>query len=333
VSTPDPFLGRELLGGQFKIVGKLGAGGIGAVYSALQPEMNRTVAVKILHPRFSKRGDLASRLRREARAMSQLTHPSIAKVFLHGELEDGSLYVVMERLYGRDLREALNADGPFPVERALLIVIAICGALGEAHAAGIVHRDLKPENIFLCQSGGLRDFPKVLDFGLAKVTEKQMRPGSIKLTGRDEVFGTPRFMSPEQAQARPLTPASDVYALALILYEMLTGKSPFDARDSLEYALLHVKAQPIPLGQRVPGKTFPVELERAVMKALAKSPEERHASTADLAMDLTRVLEAEAAPPPAPAVAPAARRFPTAVLLAFVVGALLAVAVTVLALR
>ena len=330
MSTPDPFLGRELLGGQFKIESKLGSGGIGTVYSAIQPEMNRSVAVKILHPKFSRREDLASRLRREARAMSQLTHPSIAKVFLHGELEDGSLYVVMERLYGRDLREALNSDGPFPLERALLIVIAICGALGEAHAAGIVHRDLKPENIFLCQSGGLRDFPKVLDFGLAKVTQKQMRPGSIKLTGADEVFGTPRFMSPEQAQAKPLTPASDVYSLALILYEMLTGKSPFNARDSLEYTLLHVKTPPAPLNGRTADRSFPPELERVIMKALAKSPDERYTSTADFAEELTRVLET---PAPVSQPTPAKRPFPAAVLLAFVIGALVAVLATVLALR
>src|SRR5215831_14619687 len=277
----DPFVGRELLNGQFRILERIGAGGMGVVYTALQPEMNRKVAVKVLNPKLSARKDLASRLRREARAMSQMSHPSIAKVFLHGELEDGSLYVVMELLEGRNLKDAIRAEGPLPVDRALPVLLAVCGALSEAHAAGIIHRDLKPDNIFLCRSGALVDFPKVLDFGLAKVTENQMRPGSVVLTGDHEVFGTPRYMSPEQAQGRPLTAASDIYSLALVLYETLTGQSPFDARDSFEYTLLHVRVAPIPLSMRVPGRVFPPELEAIVMKALSKSPEDRYPTTAD----------------------------------------------------
>jgi serine/threonine-protein kinase len=291
VVAPDPFIGRELMSGQFRILERIGSGGMGVVYTALQPEMNRRVAVKVLNPKLSSRKDLASRLRREARAMSQMSHPSIAKVFFHGELEDGSLYVVMELLEGRNLKEALRAEGPFAPERVLPMLLAVCGALAEAHAAGIIHRDLKPDNIFLCRSGTLADFPKVLDFGLAKVTENQMRPGSIVLTGAHEVFGTPRYMSPEQAQAKPLTPASDIYSLALILYEALCGQSPFDARDSLEYTLLHVKAPPVPLNQRVPGRVFPAALEQVIMKALAKAPEERFATAADFGAALHAILE------------------------------------------
>jgi serine/threonine-protein kinase len=287
----DTLIGRELMNGQFRILERLGSGGMGVVYTALQPEMNRKVAVKVLHPKLSARKDLASRLRREARAMSQMSHPSIAKVFLHGELDDGGLYVVMELLEGRNLKEAIRADGPFTPERALPILLAVCGALAEAHAAGIIHRDLKPDNIFLCQSGTLVDFPKVLDFGLAKVTENQMRPGSLVLTGDHEVFGTPRYMSPEQAQGKPLTPVSDIYSLGLILYETLTGQSPFDARDALEYTLLQVKAPPVPLSLRVPGRVFPAELERVVMKTLAKSPAGRFGSATELAAALHGVLE------------------------------------------
>jgi len=290
-AAADPFIGRELLSGQFRILERLGAGGMGVVYTAIQPEMNRRVAVKVLNPKLSARKDLASRLRREARAMSQMSHPSIAKVFLHGELEDGSLYVVMELLEGRNLKDAIRSEGPFAAPRALPILLAVCGALSEAHAAGIIHRDLKPDNIFLCRSGALVDFPKVLDFGLAKVTENQMRPGSVVLTGDHEVFGTPRYMSPEQAQGKPLTPASDIYSLALVLYETLTGQSPFDARDSLEYTLLHVKAPPTRLNVRVPGMVFPPELEAIVMKALAKQPEDRYASSAEFAAALHKVLE------------------------------------------
>jgi serine/threonine-protein kinase len=177
------------------------------------------------------------------------------------------------------------------VERALPILIQASGALDEAHKAGIIHRDLKPENIFLVQSGGLRDYPKVLDFGLAKVGERQMRPGSIILTQEGMVFGTPEFMSPEQAQGKPLTPGSDVYSLAVILYEVLTGKLPFDAKNAMDYIQLHVTGKPVPLNQRVPGKTFPALLEQVIHRALAKRPEERFASAADFATAMGMVLQ------------------------------------------
>src|SRR5271170_8272582 len=164
----DPFIGRDILNGQFQILQKIGSGGMGAVYKALQPEMNRMVGVKILHPKLANRKDLVSRFRREARAMSHLAHPNTTKVFLYGELDDGSLYIVMEFLDGKNLNQTVRAEGPMPVARALPILIQVCGALDEAHKAGIIHRDMKPENIFVCQAQGLRDYPKVLDFGLAK---------------------------------------------------------------------------------------------------------------------------------------------------------------------
>src|SRR6516225_8124267 len=262
----DPFIGREILGGQFRVLEKIGTGGMGSVYKAEQPAMNRMVAIKILHPKLANRKDLVSRFRREARAMMQLTHPNTAKVFLYGELEEGSLYIIMEFLEGKNLNQTVRTEGPFPMERALPVLIQACGALDEAHKAGIIHRDLKPENIFLVQSGGLKDFAKVLDFGLAKVGERQMRPGSVILTQEGMVFGTPEFMSPEQAQGKPLTPASDIYSLATILYEVLTGKLPFDARTPIEFLQLHVSARPIPLNDRVAGKTFPVGLGEVMAK-------------------------------------------------------------------
>jgi eukaryotic-like serine/threonine-protein kinase len=150
---------------------------------------------------------------------------------------------------------------------------------------------LKPENIFLVQSGELRDFPKVLDFGLAKVGERQMRPGSVILTQEGMVFGTPEFMSPEQAQGKALTPASDIYSLAVILYEVLTGKLPFDAKSAMDYIQLHVTGKPILLNQRAPGKTFQPLLEKVIDRALAKRPEDRFASAADFASAMQLVLQ------------------------------------------
>ncbi|MFO0586744.1 MAG: protein kinase [Polyangiaceae bacterium] len=283
MAAQDPNIGRDLLDGQFRILQKIGSGGMGAVYKALQPAMNRMVAVKILHPKLANRKDLVSRFRREARAMSHLSHPNTVKVYLYGELDDGSLYIVMEYLEGRNLNQVVRKEGPLPVERAIPVLIQVCGALQEAHLMGIVHRDLKPENIFLSTNGGLKDFPKVLDFGLAKVTEREMRPGSIMLTQEGMVFGTPEFMSPEQAQGHTLDARSDIYSLAVILFEVLTGKLPFDARTPMEYIQLHVTKPPISLDDRIPGKAFPPGLAQVIAKALEKKPESRYPSAADFA--------------------------------------------------
>ncbi len=279
----DPNIGRDILGGQFQILQKIGSGGMGSVYKAAQPAMNRMVAVKILHPKLANRKDLVSRFRREARAMSHLTHPNTVKVLLYGELEDGSLYIVMEYLDGKNLNQSVRKDGPMGADRAVPIMIQVCGALQEAHAQGIVHRDLKPENIFLSTNGGLRDFPKVLDFGLAKVTERELRPGSVMLTQEGMVFGTPEFMSPEQAQGKTLDARSDIYSLAVILYEMLTGKLPFEARTPMEYIQHHITKLPLHLDTRVPGKTFPEGLGDVLAKALEKRPEDRYPSAAHFA--------------------------------------------------
>jgi len=207
-------------------------------------------------------------------------------VFTYGELDDGSLYIVMEFLEGRNLNRTVKKEGPLPVERAVPILIQVCGALQEAHSMGIIHRDLKPENIFLCKQMGIEEYPKVLDFGLAKVTEQQMRPGSVNLTQEGMVFGTPEFMSPEQAQGQTLEATSDIYSLAVILYEALTGKLPFDARSPMEFIQKHVVEKPIPLGERVPGLKFPKGLDEVISRALAKDPKDRYQSAIEFAAAL-----------------------------------------------
>ncbi|MGC4094287.1 MAG: serine/threonine-protein kinase [Polyangiaceae bacterium] len=277
----DPFVGRTILDGQYEVLEKIGTGGMGSVYKASQPGEQRMVALKILHPKLAGRKDLTSRFRREARAMMQLSHRNTVKVHSYGELEeDGSLYIVMELLEGKNLNQVVRREGPLPPERAIPILVQVCGALQEAHDLGIVHRDLKPENIFLSRTDGQGDFPKVLDFGLAKVTERQMQPGSIILTQEGMVFGTPEFMSPEQAQGRTLDARSDIYSLAVILYELLTGKLPFSARTPMEYIQKHVTDAVIPFAERAPERTYPRGLEEVIVKALAKRPEDRF-QTAD----------------------------------------------------
>ncbi len=279
----DPLIGKKVDNGEYIITERIGSGGMGSVYKAEQPSMNRLVAIKVLHSRFATRDDLVARFRREARAMSQLAHPNTARVYKYGELDDGAVYFVMDYLEGRNLAHEVRENGPMEPQRALNVMVQVCGALEEAHRAGIVHRDLKPENVFLTNQGGTTDFPKVLDFGLAKMSEKQMGRGSMMFTQQGMVFGTPEFMSPEQAQGETIDRRSDIYSLALILYELLTGKLPFDAKSPIDIMKAHVKDKPIPLSERVPGKTFAPELDATIARALAKKPDDRYDTAVDFA--------------------------------------------------
>jgi serine/threonine protein kinase len=294
VPQADPYVGREIYSQQFRILERVGSGGMGAVYKALQIPMDRFVAVKILHSKFNNRKDLVSRFSREARAMSHLNHPNTAKVYLYGELEDHSCFIVMEYLDGKNLGQIIRREGPLDPHRAVGILLQACAALQEAHEKGIVHRDLKPENIFLSTQSGLKDFVKVLDFGLAKVTEREMRPGSMILTQEGMVFGTPEFMSPEQAQGKILDARSDIYSLAVILYEMLTGKLPFDAKSPMDYVMLHVQSTPIPIATRAPGRSFPPGLQAVIDKAMSKRPDGRYQSASEFAAALRGALSPQA---------------------------------------
>ncbi len=300
-AVADPYIGRDIAN-QFKILEKIGSGGMGSVYKAEQPDMRRFVAIKILHPRYLSRPDLVSRFRREARAMSHLSHPNTARVFLYGQLDDGACYFVMEYLAGKNLAQTVRAEGPMDVTRAVNIMVQVCGALEEAHKQGIVHRDLKPENVFLTTQGGIADYPKVLDFGLAKVTEREMRPGSLILTQEGMVFGTPEFMSPEQARGEKLDGRSDIYSLGIIMYELLTGKLPFDANQPMEFIQKHIKEPPISLAKRAPNRDWPQGLWEVLEKSLAKKPDQRFATANEFAGGLKNVLSPSQ--PPAGSLAP-----------------------------
>jgi serine/threonine-protein kinase len=300
----DPYIGQEIIG-QFRIVQRIGKGGMGAVYKAEQPAMERFVAVKILHRKLNDRHDLVTRFRREARAMSRLTHPNTVRVFLYGQLDNGALYIVMEHLEGQNLHQVTTRQGPLELSRAAFVLGQACGALEEAHQAGIIHRDLKPENILLTQQGGMPDFAKVLDFGLAKVHDSDMH-ATNPLTQEGMVFGTPEFMSPEQARGKTLDGRSDLYSLGTIFYELITGKLPFEARNSSDFLRHHVKSPPIPVSQRVAGLDFPPELDRFFSRALAKERSERFPS----AMEMGQALQAFTGgrKEPVPLVAPTTSR-------------------------
>jgi len=289
---PEDLIGKELLG-QFRIIERIGRGGMGEVYKAEQPAMDRLVAIKILHSKLASRPDLVSRFRREARAMSRLSHPNTARVFLYGHLEESQqLYIVMEYLDGVDLARYVRRHGPMELHRALKVMIQVMGALEEAHSVAIVHRDLKPENILLAKQGGIPDFPKVLDFGLAKVHETKPRPGSMILTQEGMVFGTPEFMSPEQAQGEILDSRSDIYSASLIFYELVTGKLPFPRGKPMEYISHHIYTKPTPITERVPELELPPALDPIVNQALEKDRETRYQSAREFAEALKTVIPA-----------------------------------------
>jgi serine/threonine-protein kinase len=286
---PDPHLGREILG-RFRLTEMLARGGMAAIYAADDSAEGGRVAIKILGRAFSQRRDIVSRFRREARAMASLTSPHVARVQMYGQLEEGSLYIVMELVLGPDLARLVREEGPLDPPRAIELVVQACHALDEAHRREILHRDLKPENLLVARRDG-RDHVKLIDFGLARVPDREKkRDSEPRLTDEGSIFGTPQFMSPEQCAGLPLGTPSDLYSLGLILYEALTRRSPYDAQTPAEYVLAHVDAPPIPLQVRCPALRFPAGLQSVMDRVLAKDPAARHPTAAALAADLRRVF-------------------------------------------
>jgi eukaryotic-like serine/threonine-protein kinase len=254
---------------------------MGSVWLAHDQSLDSRCAVKLVDPEKAANEEVRMRFEREARAAAQIRGANVVDIFDHG-VWNGTPFIVMEYLEGEDLGARLERMGQLDCEQTYQIISQVARALVRAHAAGIVHRDLKPENIFLARQGG-QEFPKVLDFGLAKVTERQMQPGSLILTQEGMVFGTPEFMSPEQAQGKTLDARSDIYSLAVILYEVLTGKLPFSAKSPMEYIQKHVTEPIIALSERVADKRFPPELDAVLARALAKKPEQRFQTAAEFA--------------------------------------------------
>lgn len=309
-ATADPWIGK-LVQGRFRVLEKLGAGGMGVVYKAEQVAMRRPVALKMLHPNLVQDAEVVTRFENEAAACSKLTHPNTITVHDFGQAEDGSLFIAMEFIAGSSLEQVLRESGALPWARAVKIAQQICASLAEAHAHGIVHRDLKPGNIMLFERAGSADNVKVLDFGIAKICEGV---GGVDqrqaLTRTGMVFGTPQYMSPEQIKGEKVGPRSDLYAVGVILYEMLTGELPFSAETPMGMLTKHLLEMPRPMRQALPGLDIPAPLERAVLTAMAKNGDERQPSMEVLARDLDACLSQpstlEAAPAKHPAEATAA---------------------------
>jgi serine/threonine protein kinase/tetratricopeptide (TPR) repeat protein len=285
-SADDPLIGRTLPGG-YLILELVGVGGMGRVYRAEQTTLGRTVAVKIIHPHLVGEESTAARFITEARAASRLNHPNSVGIIDFGKTPDGQLYLVMEFLRGRDLARVTHEDGPLPFRRIVDVLRQTLAALAEAHSENIIHRDLKPENIILepVRSGG--DFVKVVDFGLAKMRAETQQPG---ITSPGIVCGTPEYMSPEQARGDPLDARSDLYSVGVILYQLVSGRLPFEADSPTQVVLAHLTDPPRDPREVAPERHIPRQLVDVTLKALAKDPKDRFQDSDAFASELARAL-------------------------------------------
>jgi serine/threonine protein kinase/tetratricopeptide (TPR) repeat protein len=287
--APDPLVG-VILDDKYRLDERLGEGGMGAVYRATHLLIERPVAVKVLSSRLITDESARERFRREARAAGRLQHTNAVAVTDFGETRDGLVYLVMELLEGRPLREVLAREAPLDPARTVSLMMQISAAVEAAHEAGIIHRDLKPGNIFLVQRPDSPYIVKVLDFGIAKLADVGGEFAfADTLTGTGVMIGTPRYMSPEQCDGAQLTPASDVYSLGVILYEMLTGQTPFTGASPLALALKHSSESPRPPRELV--AAIPPALEAVVLHALEKKPEDRAADAGEFRRELFAVAE------------------------------------------
>ncbi len=279
--APEDLLGRTI-DQRYRVDTLLGEGGMGLVYRVTHTRLNKPFAIKVLRRENTRDPEVVARFRREAESASGIGNQHIIDINDFGVLEDGSTYFVMECLEGIDLIAAIDVAQRMPEDRAIHIAMQICRALGAAHSAGIIHRDLKPENVFLIRRNDTEDFVKVLDFGIAKVAN-----GPKRLTRVGEVLGTPHYMSPEQCEGDGVDHRTDIYALGVLLYEMVTGHVPHDADTMMGILTKQMYEDPIPPKVRVPQVSE--QLEQLIMRCLEKKPEQRYQTMHELEADLQRV--------------------------------------------
>jgi len=297
--TPKPKakLGDEIyigatLNNRFKVESKIGEGGFGAVYRGVQLATGRKVALKLLHPEMTKDENLVARFRREGMVLCNLRDAHTITTYDFDQTPDGTLYIAMELLEGKSLHQIFHEQAPLEWKRVFKILTEMCSSLSEAHAQGIVHRDLKPENIYLETRPGNPEFVKILDFGIAKVMRGDtIDPQSPQLTATGQTLGTLEYMSPEQLMGKPLDGRSDVYALGVVAYEMITGRLPFpDAKGPAGLITAQLKQTPQSPSVAYPKAALPAAADRVILKCLEKSKENRYADVSALAFALQEVV-------------------------------------------
>jgi serine/threonine-protein kinase len=277
--TTSEEIAGTLFAGRYRLERKLGTGGMADVWLAGDQELGRRVAVKILHGRYASDEQFVERFRREATHAAGLSHPNIVSIFDRGEA-DGSYYIVMEYVEGRTLKELLVTRGPCPVPVAISYTRQIVAALRYAHRNGIIHRDIKPHNVIVDHEGRV----KVTDFGIA-------RAGTSQMTEAGSIIGTAQYLSPEQARGAPVEESSDLYSTGVVLYELLTGKTPFNGETAVEIAMKHLSQAPQPPSDLRP--EIPRDLDLVVLRALAKEPADRYRTASELDRDLELVARGE----------------------------------------
>jgi serine/threonine-protein kinase len=285
--APDPLIGR-VINDRFKINALIARGGMGKVYRAEQAPLGRVCAIKVLNPNYAGEHDpeFHKRFFLEASIASKLTHPNTVTIFDYGRTDDDIYYMAMEYLEGHTLHRAIREAGHFPEERAAHVARQICRALREAHSLGVIHRDLKPANIFLVEHGDETDFVKVLDFGLVKnVSENK----GEDLTQTGLFMGSPKYMAPEQIRGDRVDARTDIYALGIIMYEMITGKVPFDRPNSVNILMAHVNEEAPPMRQMNPAINLSPAIEETVGRCMAKDPDQRFRSMDEVLAALKRV--------------------------------------------
>ena len=258
----------EVLNGRYRLVEKIGEGGMGSVYRGIQEPVERPVAIKVLRSDLASNKEVVRRFFNEARVVSRLRHPNTVTLYDFGQSAAGDLYIAMEFLTGKCLGTHIS-EGQLTLPEVLEIVDQVCQSLEEAHNSGIVHRDLKPDNIFIDRVGS-GNIVKVLDFGIAKVTHS-----SDNLTKTGTIFGTPAYMSPEQAQGHHIDTRSDIYTLGIVLYEMLAGEPPFVAENPMQVALRQVTTAPRPIMDMSRLRPLPLKLSGLVIAMLEKEASQR----------------------------------------------------------
>ena len=292
---PDPLLGRSI-NDRFKITSLIARGGMGKVYRAEQTPLGRICAVKVLNPNYSGEQDpeFHKRFFLEASVAAKLTHPNTVTIFDYGRTDDDVYFMAMEYLEGKTLHRAIREARNFPEERVAHVARQICRALREAHGLQVIHRDLKPANIFLVSHGDEVDFVKVLDFGLVKnVSDKN---DAEDLTQNGLFMGSPKYMAPEQIRGDRVDARTDVYSLGIILYEMLTGKVPFDKSNSVNTLMAHVNEPPPPLRVTNPAIVVSPHMEEIVARCLAKDPDTRFTSMDELLGHLKKIASSTTSP-------------------------------------